>query len=50
MGPIGQRTPHVNEPKQGTVVDLRYLIDGELSSKTDPTYVFYSITRVDWYK
>ena len=32
------------------MVDRRYLADGELSGETDPTYVFYSTIRVDWYR
>ena len=24
-------------------------IEAELSDKTNPTYVFYSTTRIDWY-
>ena len=44
---MGQRTPHGSEPKQGTVVDWRYLTDGELFGETDPTYVYYSTIHVD---
>ena len=35
--------------KHSTVVGRRYLTDGEHSGETDPTYVIYSLTRVDWY-
>ena len=31
------------------MTDRRYLADGELSGETDPTYVSYSLTHVDWY-
>ena len=30
--------------------DRRYLADSELSGKTDPTVVLYSLFRVDWYQ
>ena len=47
---MGQRTPLVNELKQGTVVARRYLADGGLPDETNPTLVFYSTIRVDWYR
>ena len=49
MGPTGQRGPPVTKPKQSTVVDRRYLTDGEISGETNPTYVTYSLSHVDWY-
>ena len=47
MGPTGQRTPLISELKQGAVVDQHYLTDSELSSETDPTFVFYTSIHVD---
>ena len=50
MGPTGQRVHLSAEPRQGSGFDQRKLADGELSGETDPTIVFYSFTRVDWYR
>ena len=44
------RGPHTSvTQRQSTVVGRCYLADGENSDKTDPTYVIYSLTHVDWY-
>ena len=40
-GPTGQQGPPVSEPKQGMVVDRRYLADDEISGETNLTYVIY---------
>ena len=47
QGPTCQRGAPVSEPKQGTVVDLRYLADGEVSGQTEHTVVIYSLSRID---
>ena len=47
---MGQRTPLVSEPETEERFDRHELIDGELSGNIDPTYVFYSLTHVDWYR
>ena len=46
---MGQRSPHVSEPKTEEWFDQLYLANGELFDETVPTYVFYSTIRVDWY-
>ena len=33
--------------RQSTMVGQRYLADGEISGETNPTYVTYSLSRID---
>ena len=47
MGPTGQRVHLLNKLRQGSGFDRCKLIEGELSSETDPTIMLYSIARVD---